>query len=241
LKQLVEGLDAIPARGTVSASISGEKAFFQDWLVNRIVELRNQNPADDAKVMAGIHALLASLENPEAGQSSPSPSLWEQANKASGGTSEGVLNLLRDAGRLYQKIAAVAALPAIEFEPAAKELSSEIQNSTNPFALTMLPALEKARYREFRIVSYLAMLRAAVEYKLHGEAGLQGVADPCTQGQFAFRRFLFEGVDRGFELKSSFELRGGDRAVLIFVEKPGTPFRVDGPHVGDALPATQPK
>jgi hypothetical protein len=241
LQQVVEGLDAIPARGTVAGSISGEKAFFQDWLVNRIVELRNQNPADDAKVMTGIHALLAGLEHPEAGQSSTTPSLWEQANKASGGISQGISDLLQDAGRMYHKVAAVAALPALEFEPAAKELSAEIQKSANPFVLAVLPSLEKARYREFRIVSYVAMLRAAVEYKLHGDAGLQSVPDPCTQGQFAFRRFLFEDVDRGFELKSTFDLRGGDRAVLIFVEKPGTPFRVDGPHVGDPLPATQPK
>jgi hypothetical protein len=59
--------------------------------------------------------------------------------------------------------------------------------------------------------------------------------DPFGKGPFAFRRFVFEGVDRGFELKSAYTGRPAWPSVLIFVEKEGTPFYVDGPHIGEAL------
>jgi len=97
------------------------------------------------------------------------------------------------------------------------------------------PAFEKARHREFVIMVKLAMVRAAVEHRLHGDAGLQSVTDPCGQGPFTFERFLFNGVDRGFELKSSYS-PGGFPEVLIFSEKNGPPFFIDGQRAGQALP-----
>jgi hypothetical protein len=47
------------------------------------------------------------------------------------------------------------------------------------------------------------------------------------KGPFAFQRFVFEGVDRGFELTSAYAGLGYPCA-LIFVEKEGTPFYIDG-------------
>lgn len=77
------------------------------------------------------------------------------------------------------------------------------------------------------------MVRAAVEYKVNGEPGLQDVSDPCGKGPFSFQRFLFEGVDRGFELKSAYAGRGF-REVLIFVQKDGPPFLANGKNAGQA-------
>ena len=92
-------------------------------------------------------------------------------------------------------------------------------------------AYDKCRQKEFGVQVSLAMIRAAVEYKLHGDAGVKTVSDPCGSGPFAFQRFVFEGVDRGFELKSPFTGRGFDE-VLIFVEKDGPPFQVIGKNAG---------
>jgi hypothetical protein len=78
------------------------------------------------------------------------------------------------------------------------------------------------------------MVHAAVEYKLYGQSGFQSVTDPCGSGPFAFRRFIFERVDRGFELTSVYT-GGGFPEKLIFVEKAGPPFRGDGPYVGQAV------
>jgi ribosomal protein L6P/L9E len=45
---------------------------------------------------------------------------------------------------------------------------------------------------------------------------------------------MFKGVDRGFEIKSPYAGFGYPCA-LIFVEKTGTPFYTDGPHIGEAV------
>ena len=50
---------------------------------------------------------------------------------------------------------------------------------------------------------------------------------------FSFSRFAFGGEDRGFQLKSAFDA-GGFLETMIFVEKAGASFRVEGAHVGDA-------
>jgi len=89
----------------------------------------------------------------------------------------------------------------------------------------MFSAWEKCRAKEFTVLVRLAMVRAAAEYKLQGEAGLRSVLDPYTQSPFAFQRFSFEGVDRGFELKSAYAGKGTPE-LLIFVEKDGRPFSV---------------
>jgi len=52
---------------------------------------------------------------------------------------------------------------------------------------------------------------------------------------------VFEGADRGFELTSAFDI-GDYPLVLIFVEKEGPAFRVDGKDAGQALaPPESPK
>jgi hypothetical protein len=120
-----------------------------------------------------------------------------------------------------------------EYEGQMKQFSAEVQNSPNPFVTLMFPALEKCRPKEFAVLAQLAMVRAAVEYKLSGEAGLKNVTDPCGHGPFVFERFVFEGADRGFKLKSAYPGREYPE-VLIFVEKEGPPFQVIGKNAGQA-------
>jgi hypothetical protein len=237
LKQLADGFDAAPARGTMAACIPTEKACFLDWFIRKIQELQRENPGNDGRVMAGIRELMSGVEGPQEAQPNPGrPSNhWEQVTRASGGTSEGVLQLLRDMESLYARLAGILALPESEYESQAKPFSSEIENSANPFVTMSFPALERARQKEFSALVTLAMVRAAVEYRLRGEDGLRSVTDPCGKGPFALERFAFEGVDRGFELKSAYRGRGFHE-VLIFVEKDGPPFQVAGKNAGQALP-----
>jgi len=237
LKQLADGFAAAPPRATMAACIPAENSSFVDWLVVKILELQKENPGNDANVMAGVRELVASFESSAEGQTRrDQPTLWDQVTKAAGGTRSGVVRLLRDEATLYQRLAVIMALPQQEYEAQANQFSAEIQNSTNPFVSLTFPAFQKARQKEFAIMAELAMVQAAVEYKLHGEPGLKSVIDPCGQGSFAVQRFVFEGVDRGFELKSTYAGRGF-REVLIFVEKDGPPFSVNGNNAGDrALP-----
>jgi hypothetical protein len=229
LQRLVEGFDAAPARRTVAASIPSDRSLFRDRAPQKILELQRQNPGDDAKVMEGIHQFLA-LEDTR----SVETKLWNRLTEAAGGTSDGVLKLFQERERVFEKLSVLLGLPYAEYETEAKAFSGEFQDSSNPLVLEIVANLLGARTRELRIVATLEMVRAAVEYKLHGQPGLMNVTDPCGEGPFSFRRFLFEGVDRGFELKSAYDL-GGDPAVLIFVEKEGPPFRISGRQVGKAL------
>jgi hypothetical protein len=231
LKQLMDGFAAAPARHTMAACVPTEKFGFYDWQVNKIQELQQAHPGDDAKVMAGFRECGVVTAMEFVGYSN----FWPRLIAASGGTSEGVLKLLREEEPLISRVAQVMALPQPEYENQAKQFLADVQKSQNPF----LTALElyftgfalgggpkiQVRTREFRIQAQAAMVRAAIAYKLHGESGLKSVMDPFGNGPFTMQRFVFKGADRGFELKSAYA--GGDAPfVLIFVEKPGPAFQV---------------
>jgi hypothetical protein len=233
LKQLVDGFDTAPARGTMAAAIMTEKLFDPvDWLANKIQKLQQENPGNDAKVMETIRE----DENVQGfeyyGSGERDTNVWQRIFNASGGTSDGLLKLVRDMEPLYPRLARIMTLPLPEYEDQIQKFDAEIRKSQNPLVQVIFPDPLRPRTREFRIQAEQAMVRAAVEYKLHGESGLKSVMDPCGNGPFTFQRFVFEGVDRGFELKSAYT---GYPCALIFVEKEGTLFYIDGPHIGQAV------
>jgi len=230
LQQLAAGLDALPAQSTASDCVGTEKALFLDWIRRKVLELQQQNPAADPKVMEGIRGLMGFEDQPE-----EQSNLWQRVTEAAGGTSEGVLKLLRAREQFTENVADFLKLSYQEFETREPAFRDAIEKSSNPFVATSVPSFIKARQREFRMQATLALVRAGIEYKLHGEAGLNRVSDPCGNGPFAFRRFVFQGVDRGFELRSAYNL-GRNQAVLIFVEKEGPAFQVDGNFPGRPRP-----
>jgi hypothetical protein len=232
LEQLAIALEARPHRRTLAECMITERAFSLDWTERKIRELQRQSPGDDAKVMEGIHQLFEPLQE--------TPDLWQRIVQAAGGTSEGMLRLLQEREQVYNRTAQFVTLPYAEYTRQVKAFSEEVANSPNPFVSETIPKFIKAREREFRILATLELVRAGIAYRLHREEGLKGVTDPCGEGPFAFRRFLFEGVDRGFELKSAFDL-GGNQSVLIFVEKEGPPFQVDGNYPGRPLSTAAPQ
>jgi hypothetical protein len=233
LKQLVDGFDSAPARRTLAGCMPSEKGM-GDWTLRQIRQLQQTYPNDDAKVMATFRqcGIVEAMEF--LGESN----FWPRLIAASGGSSEGAVKLLREAESVFPRLAEVLALPYPEFEARAQQLSSEIQKSGNPFAAGFKLILDGRRFRvrpaEFRAEAQLAMVRAAGEFKRTGEAGMKSVTDPFGKGPFSYRRFVFKGVDRGFELKSAY---AGDEApfAMIFVEKKGPAFHVTGPDAGKAV------
>ncbi len=234
LQQLADGFNASPARGTVAACIPMEKYAFVDWMISRTQKLRTENPGNDASVMEGLRQ---NLDFETAGNDGPKDtnSLWPQVVAASGGTSDGVLKLLREMEPVYARITDIEALPRAQYEEQMPQFRAEIKKSPNPLIHAFIPALEKCRPKEFSALAKLAMVQAAVQYKLHGESGLRSVNNPLGKGPFGFRRFVFDGVDRGFELDANYT-GVGYAEVLIFVETDGPPFVVFGKNAGKASP-----
>jgi hypothetical protein len=231
LKQLVDGFDAAPARHTMADCMPSEQGLY-DWLLRTIQGLQKAYPNNDAKVMAGFR------ESGYAGlvEFTGDTNFWQQITVASGGTGEGLLKLAREMEPLFPRLTKIVALPQPEYEVQLKQLLADTRESQNPFLTDYLLLWEKIHFRsaEFRVQAQLAMVHAAVEYKLHGESSLKSVMDPFGNGPFAFQRFVFKGVDRGFELKSAYA--GADAPfVMIFVEKQGPAFQITGPDAGKAI------
>jgi len=240
LQQLSDGFDAAPARHTMASCVPSEMSGFYGWMVDKLQELQKAYPNDDAKVMAGFHdcGVVSAFE------SVGYTNFWPRLIAASGGASEGLLKLLHEEKPLFSRVAKIMALTEPEYEIQAKQFRADIHESHNPFitglnlyftGFVFASGQElQPRPREFRIQAQLAMVHAAVEYKSHGESGLKSVMDPFGNGPFAFQRFVFKGVDRGFELKSAYA--GTDAPfVMIFVEKQGPAFQITGPDAGKAI------
>ncbi len=235
LKQLLDGINSAPPRFTIAACVPNEKAFFTDWLVAKIAGLQTEFPGDEAKVLAAAKDLVSMMDTPEEGGSAVArPSLWDQAIKAAGGTSNGLVKLLQEEDALFQQATTIMSLPCGEYEPAMQKFSAEFLNSPNPFVHVTFPALDRCRPKEFAAEVQIAMVQAAIQQKLNGAAGFQTILDPCTGKPFVMERFQFEGVDRGFLLRSSYAGRGFSES-LIFVEREGTGFQVIGKNAGQAV------
>jgi hypothetical protein len=232
LQQLADGFNAPPARGTIAACIALEKKAGGHWLIDRALQLQTENPGNDAKVMEGLNEIFEhsffSADGPNETNNS-----WAHIVTAAGGTSTGIISLLRDLDPFYARLQSIEVLPRAAYEEQMQQLSEDIQNSSNPIARELLPAWEKGRPHEFGGQADLAMVQAAVQYKLHGQAGLRSVADPCGHGPFGFQRFIFDGVDRGFELSADYAGIGYPE-VFIFVERDGPPFLVFGKRAGQS-------
>lgn len=233
LQQLVDGFDAAPPRHTVAACMPSEKGL-GDWFLRKVRELQEAHPHDDGRVLAEFRQAGVDTVMEFSGETNA----WPRILAASGGTSQGVVKLLQEAGSFFPRLAEIMALPPREYEAQARQLGTEIQKSPNPFVKVYKLILGwqnwQFRQSEFKAQAQLAMVRAAAEYKLHGDSGLKTVADPFGNGPFAFQRFVFKGVDRGFELKSAYP--GTDAPyVMIFVEKKGPAFEVTGPDAGKPI------
>jgi hypothetical protein len=265
LEQLQAGLEAAPARRTVAECVFTEGALFRSWGLLRIQELQQANPGNDAQVMAGIHEMLTNalevqqvIRDAQPSQTRMSGSTqvaqagsmrhdekaagdwWARLSQAAGGTSAGIVQLMRDLGPFEQKLAVILSLSAGEYATQMAQFKAELQQSPNPLPSLLLPPWEQVRKRELRALANLGMVRAAIEFELRGQAALQSVTDPWAQGPFAFQRFIFQGVDRGFELTSAYPGNSWPESV-IFVEKDGPPFYVDGKNVGQPRPRAYPK
>ena len=154
--------------------------------------------------------------------------------KAAGGTTAGVLKLVQEMEPLYDRVATILGAPPAKYEESMPQFMKNVEQNPNPFIAHFYTAFARCRPKEFGILTKLAMLRAGLEYKIHGLPGLNKVSDPMGTGPFEFSRFSFNGEDRGFQLRSAYTGRGFPE-ILIFIEKNGPAFMIDGKNAGKAV------
>jgi len=232
LSKIADGFDSTPPRITVVQALPKEKEGVE-WLTKQILEWKKTYGNDDAKVLKEF------MEKEFMEEMIPQNSEFEAnaqvISKAVGGTTDGLIRIHSETASIYDRIAQIGNLPYPEFTQKMDQYRAEINESTNPLMKIVFAPLDRAFQRDWLVRTRLAMIRAAAEYKAHGEAGFKTVKDPCGNGPFKFERYTFEGKDRGFKLTSALTYLNSP-ATLIFLEKKGTPIYVDGAHAGEAMP-----
>ena len=241
LAQLAEGMESAPREGLVADCINIENTSFSGYFVRKIAEYRAE---DEGRALARFREFFARLMDSEetpkvkaarnAFEQSEGAIKTEKIIAAGGGTLDGVTRLFQELPRLYEQVERILRLPVSEYQKPMAEFEAMVEAHPNPLVQEFFKVFDNCRKKEFATQSTVAMAHAAIAYKLRGEEGLRSVLDPCSGQPFEFERFIFEGVDRGFKLKSKFRSRDFDE-VLIFVEKPGPLFRTTGKTAGQKV------
>ncbi len=230
-RQVMDGITAAPARGTMARCVPTERLSFKDWLARKIKGFQTGS-RDEAEALGKTRDLLRSVLHDGEAPEGARPSSPEDILQASGGTTAGVLKKLEEMDALYDEASELMTMSYDRYLPAIKTFNEKITKHPDLLVHEFFQAFEKCRLKEFAIEAKLAMLRAAAAYRLSGRAGLASVPDPLFNEPFQFRRFTFEGVDRGFELGSKMRYMDDWNASLIFIEKDGPPFYLDGKNAG---------
>jgi len=231
ISHLLASMDSAPPRMTIAAAMTGERTSFYDWLVREMHAIQAKHPGDEKAALNAITAKINSM----ASESPDQPSdLGTRAVKAAGDTFAGLLKYVQQLEPLYREIERVMALPYADFQPAAAKLEQQVHSHKNLLVQSFFPALLNPRLKEFRCHSRMEMLRAALEYRKDPANGLSRVQDPFGSGPFVMTRFALDGVDRGFKLQSALKMPEF-LEVLIFAEKAGPPFFIDGPKAGQKV------
>jgi hypothetical protein len=231
LTQVTEGLENAPRQGLVADCIDTEMRSFAQYYLRKIAEFRAE---DESQAVARVRELLAGTLDSEETPADSRGAKVDQIMAAADGTVEGLVRLFEELPPLYEQVDQILRLPAAEYQKPMAEFQNAVKTHPNPLVKEFFPVFDNCRKKEFGTQSSVAMVRAAIAYKLRGEEGFRSVMDPCSGEPFEFERFAFEGVDRGFKLKSKFRSRDFDE-VLIFVEKPGPLFRTTGKLAGEKV------
>jgi hypothetical protein len=208
-QRLADGFAAAPPRVTVADCVVVEKSLYPQLLI-QLQNFEKENP-DHELLIKGDH------QN------------FRQFTNGAGGTLEGV-SAASKFEPLYDQLHRIMTLSHDDFEKQMEKFQHEVAQSNYLF-FELLEPWKWAREKEFRIEVDLAMVRAAIEYKLHGNSGLESVKDPGGNGPFTMQRFVYEGVDRGFKLTSAYRSEKGPE-IFLFVEKAGPTFFTYGNKVG---------
>ena len=230
--KIVDGMDACPARGTVADTITSEKSIFiQNWLLRKVEELRKANPGDDRAVMDGVRKLVTNAES--------ETNFWPLVEKLRA-PERCLVRLLHEREVSADRMVELIASPAEEFQVKEGELEAEFTNSPNPFIAVGQPPFLKARERELRALTYLALVQAGCRIQTPRRSGSRRIPDPAATGRSSFSvSSLKEWIAALLDLRIRHVRQQGHAG---FVEKEGPPFQVKTarPRPTRSLPAPPP-
>ena len=232
LDDLVKAFDSALPRGTIAETIPTENNAFYQCIRRNVEEMIAASGGKKELFWEKFEAYWNPLATDPESNKGPQPSA-AQAQQAAQGRTDELLRLMNEMPEYYAETARIMALPYREYKNEAPLFFARIEGSPNPFIQQFFRVFQNVRPKEFSAMVRLEMVRAAAAYKRGGMEGLKAVQDPLVGGAFEFSRVEFEGVDRGFRLKSKERFRDFDE-VMIFLEKPGKHFRLDGKNAGTA-------
>jgi hypothetical protein len=232
LELFARGLDSGPPHGSVQQSMAVEKSSFYGWLLQRITSIAADAAGNEQQMQNKVRELWKNHFSESDDQANKVVDEWI---RAADGSAAGLIGYVRQLEPLYDEITEILGLPWSEYQSRHAAFEKKVREQPNVLAREFFSALGKARQREFTTEAKLAMLQAAIAYKLGGDPAFHSIADPFGDGPFTFRRFVVDGVDRGFELESKLNCRGFVEK-LILIEKAGPAMRVDGKSAGEKIP-----
>jgi hypothetical protein len=232
LDAIVAAFASAPHRGTIADTIPTEDNAFYRYILRKVEGMITESNGDTESFWGKFEAFWNPLATDIESNKGPEPSAKEVREVAQGETDE-LLKLLNEMPDWYVETARLMSLPYAEYKTQAPEFFNRVAESPNPFIRQFFRVFFNVRPKEFSAMVRMEMLRAAAAYKRGGMEALKAVHDPLIGGPFEFGRVKFEGQDRGFQLNSRERFRDFDE-VMIFVEKPGKQFRLDGKNAGTA-------
>jgi hypothetical protein len=230
LDELIQGFDRAPRRGLIVDTISTEHDSFYGSIARTVQKISADADGNSDAFWTRFEAFWNPIATDPESKTGPEPSAV-RIRQIVGGDPAGTLRLLNELPALYKETARVMLLPYPEYKTQAPILWDQFTNSKNPFIKQFFPLFTKLRGKEFSAVVRQEMVRAAAAYKRGGADSMRAIHDPLIGEPFEFSRVEIEGVDRGFRLKCKEQFRDFPE-VMIFLEKPGKHFYLDGKNAG---------
>jgi hypothetical protein len=216
IQRMADGIKMLPKHLTVKDALPVERATFLDWYKSKVKSFID-HPGEKG-ALAQARQLL--LETIEVGAEQNHSGISDEIIREAGGTPEGLIAYLDGLAKWYDEAGAILALPDRDLVGKLDEFSSRIEKEGSIISREVLPAFGKAQRKEFWTQTRMAILDAAIAYRLHGKTGFDAVAEPVAEGNFQL-----VPTETGFEIRSKLnseygpEKERGKPVTLSFISK----------------------
>ena len=217
VQRLAEGIKELPAHLSVKNAMLVEREGFLTWYKTKIQSFID-NPGEKGATVLSRQLLVETLESPE--EQPSHKEIPDEVMREAGGTAEGLLAYLDGVDKWYNEIDAIFALPNRDIPGKLDEFVVKLNKEGSILAKELLPAIGKAQRKEFWTQTRLAMLDAAIAYRLHGKAAFDAVPEPVAEGNFELIPTA-SGFDVRSKLNSEFgpDKEKGKPVTLSFTAK----------------------